>query len=67
MPKVEVLSELCKSCQYCVKVCPKDVLDVGQEVNVKGYQYIVPVKPDECTGCTLCATMCPEAAIEVYK
>ena len=67
MPKVEVLKELCKSCLYCMQVCPKKVLGLGKEVNTKGYQYMVPVKPDECTGCTLCATMCPDAAIEVYK
>ena len=67
MPKVEVLKDFCKSCLYCINVCPKKVLDVGKEVNMKGYQYIIPVKPDECTGCALCATMCPDAAIEVYK
>jgi len=50
-----------------MQVCPKKVLGLGKEVNTKGYQYMVPVKPDECTGCTLCATMCPDAAIEVYK
>jgi len=62
-----VLKELCKSCLYGIEVCPKKVLNVGKEINTKGYQYVVPVKPDECTGCTLCATMCPDAAIEVYK
>ena len=67
MPKVEVLKEICKSCLYCVKVCPKEVLGVANEVNLRGYQYILPVNPDACTGCALCATMCPDAAIEVYK
>jgi 2-oxoglutarate ferredoxin oxidoreductase subunit delta len=67
MPKVEVLKEFCKSCLYCIKVCPNKVLDVANEVNLKGYQYVRPVAPDACTGCALCATMCPDSAIEVYK
>ncbi len=67
MPKVEVLTEICKSCLYCVNVCPKNVLAVTHAVNSKGYQYVVPVNPEACTGCTLCASMCPDAAIEVYR
>lgn len=67
MPKIEILKELCKSCLYCIETCPKKVIDLGKEVNTKGYQYVVAVNPDACVGCTLCATMCPDAAIEVYK
>lgn len=67
MPKVEILKEICKSCLFCVKVCPKNVLDTTKAVNTKGYQYVVPVNPDACIGCMMCAIMCPDAAIEVYK
>lgn len=67
MGKVEIRAESCKSCLYCVKFCPKNVLEVGEEVNSKGYQYIVAARPDDCIGCAICAIMCPEAAIEVYK
>ncbi len=41
--KVEINAEACKSCLFCVKTCPKHVLDTTDAVNSKGYQYIVPV------------------------
>ena len=43
MAKVTVRSESCKSCGYCIKFCPKGVLAVGDKVNSKGYEYVVPV------------------------
>ncbi len=67
MAKVEIRSESCKSCGYCVKFCPKGVLAVGEKVNSKGYEYVVPVNMDACIACCICARMCPDAAIEVYK
>jgi len=67
MPKVDVLTELCKSCLYCIEVCPKKILGLSKEVNTKGYQHVAAVRPDECTGCALCAIMCPDAAIEIWK
>jgi len=67
MAKVEIRAESCKSCLYCVKFCPKNVLAVGEQVNSKGYQYIVAEKMENCIGCAICAMMCPEAAIEVWK
>lgn len=67
MAKVEIRAGSCKSCGYCVKFCPKDVLAVGRQVNQAGYLSVAAEKPDECIGCCSCAIMCPEAAIEVYK
>jgi NAD-dependent dihydropyrimidine dehydrogenase PreA subunit len=57
--KVEIYSEACKSCLYCVVTCPKKVLSTTSAVNSKGYQYVVPVNPDACIGCAMCATICP--------
>lgn len=65
--KVEIRAESCKSCGYCVKFCPKNVLAIGDQVNSKGYRYVVAANPDECTGCTSCGVVCPDAAIEVYR
>ena len=65
--KVEIRAESCKSCGYCVKFCPKGVLAIGEDVNQKGYQYVVAAKPEECTGCATCGQVCPDAAIAVYR
>lgn len=67
MAKIEVVSERCKSCGYCIKFCPKGVLAAGSKVNSKGYEYVAPVNMDACTGCCMCARICPDGAIEVYK
>lgn len=67
LAKVEIVSERCKSCGYCIKFCPKGVLALGDKVNSKGYEYVVPVKPDDCIGCCICARVCPDGAIEIYK
>ncbi len=67
MAKVEISKESCKSCGYCVKFCPKNVLAIGKEVNRKGYQFAVVAEAEKCIGCKMCANICPDAAIEIYK
>lgn len=67
MPKVEVLSEYCKSCGLCVSVCPKKILTIGDKANRKGYYPVVVSEPEQCIGCSMCGVMCPDLAIEVYR
>jgi 2-oxoglutarate ferredoxin oxidoreductase subunit delta len=67
MSRVTILKESCKSCGYCVRFCPEEVLAVGSEVNAKGYPFVVAKEPEKCIGCAMCAQMCPDAAIEVYR
>ena len=65
--KINVVAERCKSCGYCMKFCPKNVLEVGTEVNGKGYEYVVVARQDDCVGCLTCGRICPDGAIEIYK
>ena len=67
MAKVTIRSESCKSCGYCIKFCPKQVLKIGDKVNSKGYEYIAVGNEEACIACCMCARMCPDAAIEIYK
>ena len=67
MPKLVINADFCKSCGYCVKFCPKKILQVGEEINANGYPYVMQTEPDQCIGCAICCNMCPEGAIELYK
>ncbi|MBL7073466.1 MAG: ferredoxin family protein [Candidatus Omnitrophica bacterium] len=63
--KIRIDAERCKGCMFCVKVCPKKVLDKGGKVNERGVQCVIVKAPEECIGCGLCAIMCPDSAIEI--
>ncbi|GHU67894.1 ferredoxin [Clostridia bacterium] len=67
MVNLEFNVEACKSCGFCVKVCPKQVLSIGEHINKKGYRYAQSDNPEECIGCKMCAAMCPDAVIEIWK
>ena len=56
---------MCKGCGYCIKFCPKHILEMGKERSEKGHFYPVQTNAAACNGCAICALMCPEAAIEV--
>ena len=59
----------CKACQYCIAVCPRDIIGTSKEINRLGYNYaeVIAGKEHECTGCKACAIMCPDIAISVYR
>jgi 2-oxoglutarate ferredoxin oxidoreductase subunit delta len=48
-----------------VEYCPKDVLELSEEFNVKGYHPPFVKDEDACVYCQLCESICPEFAIFV--
>jgi 2-oxoglutarate ferredoxin oxidoreductase subunit delta len=57
----------CKGCGLCVAVCPKNVLELSDEVNTMGYFPAYQARPEACIYCTSCCIMCPDAAITITK
>jgi len=67
--RILIEDALCKGCELCITVCPKDLIEMAQDrFTPKGYHPAILVDPGgECTGCAICSVICPEAAITVYR
>jgi len=61
--ELHIIKERCKGCGFCVEYCPKDVLAMSEEYNLKGYHYPITAKAPECVNCDLCEMLCPDFAI----
>jgi len=59
--------ERCKGCGLCVTVCPKNVLELSEEVNAMGYFPAHQARPEDCVHCTTCCLICPDVAISIFK
>jgi len=62
---VYIDGELCKGCELCIYICPKDVFEMTEIVNSKGFNIVGDVRPENCTKCKLCEMGCPDLAIFV--
>ena len=61
--EVVIIADRCKGCAFCVEYCPKDVLVMSEDFNVKGYHPPEVVVEGECVNCNLCEMICPDFAI----
>ncbi len=55
-----VMTDKCKGCMECVKICPSDIMHIDP---VQGRAY--NIEPAMCWECYACVKACPEAAIDV--
>lgn len=57
----------CKGCGLCVSICPKNVLEISEKVNKKGYFPAYQARPEDCIYCAKCCVMCPDVAITIIE
>ena len=60
-------SDQCKGCGLCVSVCPKNVLELSNQINIKGYYPAYQARANDCIVCAMCCIMCPDVAITIVK
>ena len=65
--KIYIIVDRCKGCGFCVEYCPRDVLEMSDDYNEKGYHPPYAAREDDCVNCDLCELICPEFAIFVLK
>ncbi|MCD6158358.1 MAG: 4Fe-4S binding protein [Euryarchaeota archaeon] len=65
MAQVRIIVDLCKGCEICVNVCPRNVFEPKRTVNKYGYLIPEPVRAKDCIKCKLCEIHCPDFAVEV--
>ena len=65
--RIEIDSELCKGCRLCIPECSKNVIEIGDQFNRKGWQFAVPARNEDCIGCKRCVTVCPDVAIKLIR
>ncbi|UCH60041.1 MAG: 4Fe-4S binding protein [Anaerolineales bacterium] len=63
--QVYLIPERCKGCRVCIQFCPRQVLQISEQANTKGYHYpeVMAGKEQDCVHCEFCTLVCPEFAI----
>jgi 2-oxoglutarate ferredoxin oxidoreductase subunit delta len=65
--EIRLLKERCKGCGYCVEFCPKNVLEMSEEINTKGFLLPRVARPEDCIVCEICQYVCPDMAVFVHR
>lgn len=58
--KAQVDHEHCVACGCCVKVCPRQAIQVWRGIVAK-------IDTTRCVGCGLCARECPTSVINIKE
>lgn len=75
MATIIINKDRCKACGFCIQFCPKQLLLMSDDLNLRGIHYACMrdeaacpgATAKECTGCAICGLVCPDVAIEVFK
>ena len=59
LEEIIINRDWCKGCAICVKLCPKQVLELDNK------EKAIVVRPEDCIACRLCELRCPDLAITV--
>lgn len=65
--RLHLIPDRCKGCGFCVEFCPKQVLEVSDDFNAKGYHIPKVVEGGVCVACGMCERICPDFAIFVER
>lgn len=65
--KPVIFTEKCKGCELCIYSCPKDILRMSEDTNIRGVNYSVCIDESKCIACKMCAVTCPDNVIEIIK
>lgn len=57
---INIKKEWCKSCDICIELCPKNVLE-------RRGRYPEVIRPEDCILCMECELHCPDFAITVEE
>jgi len=67
---IKIVEDLCKGvngCGFCIEVCPQNIFNEGDKLNLRGYVIPKIVNVNICLFCKKCELICPEMAINVIK
>ena len=59
--------DVCKGCELCVSICPKHILGLENNPNIKGYMPAYCTDESSCVGCASCAKICPDSVITILE
>jgi 2-oxoglutarate ferredoxin oxidoreductase subunit delta len=65
--EIRLIRERCKGCGYCVEFCPKNVLEMSDEINTKGFLLPKVAHPEACISCEVCQYVCPDMAMFLHR